>query len=170
MGGCSPAAGWFTGPVRVSVRSDYALRAMAVLATATATGGRPVKAEEIADAQGIPLTFLLEILRDLRIAHLVRSHRGSAGGYSLYRPAAETTLADVLRALDGPLVTVHDASLGELSYPPPADALVEVWMAMRTALRSVFDTVTIEQLATGRLPAPIRRMAAQYRTPTPPPP
>ncbi len=159
---------WFTCSVRVSARSDYAVRAITVLAAVgeAERTTRAVKAEEIAAAQGIPLKFLLEILRELRNDGIVRSHRGSVGGYSLARPATEITVADVLRALDGPLVTVHETSLGELSYPAPANELVDVWMAMRTALRSVFDEVTVDQLARGALPAGVRRMAAEYRKST----
>lgn len=148
--------------MRISARSDYALRALAHLAAASPTGERSVKAEEIATAQAIPLKFLLEILRALRNDHLVRSQRGSEGGYALGRPATEITLADVLRALEGPLVTVHDASLAGLTYPAPAEALVDVWMATRAALRQVFDRVTIAELASGSLPPHVQALAAEY--------
>jgi Rrf2 family protein len=149
--------------MRISARSDYAIRAMAHLADASPAGDRAIKADEIAQAQGIPLKFLLEILRELRNDDLVHSQRGSEGGYSLARPAAEITLADILRALEGPLVTVHETSLSELSYPAPAGSLVEVWMAMRAALRSVFDQVTLAALVAGELPPAVRRLAQDYR-------
>src|SRR5207244_5284989 len=92
--------------VRISAKVDYALRPMAQ--RAAEPEGVPVKAEELATAQDIPLKFLLGILNDLRRAYLVRSQRGAEGGYALMRPAHEITLADVIRAIDGPLANVHD--------------------------------------------------------------
>ena len=154
--------------MRISARSDHAIRAMAHLADASPAGDRAVKADEIAQAQGIPLKFLLEILRELRNDDLVHSQRGSDGGYTLARPAAEITLAEILRALEGPLVTVHETSLAELSYPAPAGSLVDVWMAMRAALRSVFDQVTLTALVAGELPPAVRQLAQDYRDSFPP--
>jgi Rrf2 family protein len=147
--------------VRISAKVDYALRAMAQLA-AEATGG-PVKAEHVAREQDIPVTFLLGILNDLKRARLVRSQRGTEGGYALARPAAEISLADVIRAIDGPLANVHDTSLSALAYRGPAAPLVEVWMAVRTALRSVLERVTLADLAAGRLPPEVAAMAEEYR-------
>ena len=121
--------------MRISARSDYAIRAMAELAAASPLGDRPVKAEELAQAQDIPVKFLLEILRELRNDQLVISQRGAVGGYALARPADQITLADVMRALEGPLVTVHETSLSELEYRGAAESLVDVWMATRSALR-----------------------------------
>lgn len=147
--------------MRISAKVDYALRAMAQLA-AEATGG-PVKAEHVAREQDIPVTFLLGILNDLKRARLVRSQRGTEGGYALARPAAEISLADVIRAIDGPLANVHDTSLSALAYRGPAAPLVEVWMAVRTALRSVLERVTLADLAAGRLPPEVAAMAEEYR-------
>jgi len=127
--------------VRISVKVDYAVRAMIQLA-AEATE-EPVKADTIARAQDIPLKFLLGILSDLKRAHLLRSQRGAEGGYWLARPAEDIALADVIRAIDGPLANVHDTSLATLAYPGPAEQLREVWMAVRTSLRSVLEVVTL---------------------------
>jgi Rrf2 family protein len=148
--------------VRISSKVDYGLRAMAVLASREA--GTPCRAEDVSVAQGIPLTFLLGILAELKKAHLVRSHRGRVGGFSLARPAEEISLADVARALEGPLANVHDQSLRTLRYPGPAEALPEVWMAVRTSLREVLENVSVAQLANGRLPAPVKAMARRYRS------
>jgi Rrf2 family protein len=147
--------------VRISAKSDYAVRAMAELAAAGAHGA--VKAEQIAVAQDIPLNFLLGILRELRNSHLVRSQRGREGGYVLSRPASEITLADVIRAVDGPLANVRDLSLTELSYPGAAAALRDVWMAVRGSLREVLENVTVADLASGRLPKTIKQLADRHQ-------
>src|SRR5690242_10360513 len=103
----------------------------------------PVTAEQLATAQGIPLKFLLGILNELKRSHLLRSQRGADGGYVLRRPPSEISLADVIRAIDGPLANVHDTSLDTLEYPEPAEELRTVWMAVRGSLRSVLETVSI---------------------------
>lgn len=150
------------GAVRISAKVDYAVRALAELA---ATGpDDPARAEDVAAAQDMPVAFVLTILGDLKRAHLVRSVRGRHGGYALARPAAEITIADIVRAIEGPLAKVHDVSLRELSYTGPAAPLVEVWMAVRTSLRSVLESVTLADLVAGRLPAGVRAMATEYRT------
>ncbi|MGN6473800.1 MAG: RrF2 family transcriptional regulator [Mycobacteriales bacterium] len=147
--------------MRISAKSDYAVRAMAELAAAGAQGA--VKAEQIAVAQDIPLNFLLGILRELRNSHLVRSQRGREGGYVLSRPAGDITLADVIRAVDGPLANVRDLSLTELSYPGAAQSLRDVWMAVRGSLREVLENVTVADLATGRLPSNVKDLAARHQ-------
>src|SRR5207248_8981068 len=124
--------------------------------------GEPVKAEDIAQAQDIPLKFLLGILNDLRRAYLVRSQRGAEGGYALMRPAEEITLADVIRVIDGPLANVHDLSLSELSYAGPARRLREVWMAVRASLRGVLETPPLAALAAGDLPDQVMELASPY--------
>ncbi len=146
--------------MRVSAKVDYALRAAVQLAAADAD--QPVKAEAIAHAQDIPLSFLLGILRELTRAQLLKSHRGADGGYSLARPAAEVTLAEVMRVIDGPLVNLRDSHLRELAYGGPAEALEDVWMAVRSSVRSVLETVTVADVAAGTLPAPVRRLARAY--------
>jgi Rrf2 family protein len=147
--------------VRVSAKSDYAIRAMAELAVAGRQGA--VKAEEISVAQDIPLNFLLGILRELRNSHLVRSQRGRDGGYVLSRPAEQIALADVIRAVDGPLANVRDMSLTDLSYPGAAESLRDVWMAVRGSLREVLEAVTIADLAAGRLPRHVKALAARHQ-------
>jgi Rrf2 family protein len=152
--------GGHTGGVRISAKSDYAVRAMAELAVAPT--GHAVKAESIAEAQEIPLNFLLGILRELRNAHLVRSQRGREGGYVLSKPAKDIALADVIRAVDGPLANVRDLSLQDLSYPGAATALRDVWMAVRGSLREVLEQVSVADLANDRLPASVRRLAEKH--------
>ena len=146
--------------MRISVKVDYAVRAMVQLAAVSSD--EPVKADTIARAQDIPLKFLLGILSDLKRAHLLRSKRGAEGGYWLARPAAEISLADVIRAIDGPLANVHDTSLASLSYPGPAEHLREVWMAVRTSLRSVLEVVSLADLAKGELPSRVQALAQEY--------
>lgn len=146
--------------MRISTKIDYALRAMAELAAAT--DDRPVKAELIGKRQDIPLKFLLAILNELRRTHLVRSHRGHEGGYVLARPPKEITLADVMRAVEGPLANVHDESLRDIAYPGAAAPLKDVWKAVRASLRSVLETTTVADLASGKLPRRIQTLAAEY--------
>ena len=149
--------------MRISERVDNAVRAMAELAVA---GGDQVKAEQISERQDISLKYLLDILRDLKRAELVRSRRGPHGGFVLSRSADSITLADVFRAIDGPLADVHDESQRGLQYAPPTEQLPEVWMAIRASLRRVLETVTIEDLATSNLPDEVRSLALEYRRDT----
>jgi Rrf2 family protein len=151
-------------PVRISAKSDYAVRAMTELAVG---GEGAVKADQIAAAQDIPLNFLLGILRELRNSHLVRSQRGRDGGYALARPAREIALADVIRAVDGPLANVRDMSLAQLSYPGAAAPLRDVWLAVRGSLREVLENVTIDDLATGQLPRHVRQLALRHQAERP---
>ena len=144
--------------MRVSAKVDYAVRAGAELAAAAGTG--PVKGERIAQAQDIPLKFLENILLDLKHAGLVQSQRGAEGGYWLARPAAEITLAQVIRVVDGPLANVRGARPEDVSYAGPAEPLREVWIAVRANLRAVLETVTLADLATGRLPDEVAAIAA----------
>lgn len=146
--------------MRISERVDNAVRAMGELAVAD---GAVVKAEVIAEHQGISLTYLLDIMRELKRAELVRSKRGPDGGFSLSRRPAEISLADVFRAVDGPLADVHDESLRHLSYPEPAEALPVVWMAIRGSLRSVLEAVSLADLVAGELPEHVNRLAEEYR-------
>ena len=148
--------------MRISVKVDYAVRAMCQLAAETADSDEPVKADVLARAQGIPVKFLLGILADLKRAHLLRSQRGADGGYSLARPATEISLADVIRAIDGPLANVHDSSLAALEYEGAAHGLKEVWMAVRAALRSVLELVSLADMAKGELPDRVKELAGQY--------
>jgi Rrf2 family protein len=149
--------------VRIPAKVDYAIRAMAELA---GDPSRPTKAEQVATAQDIPLKYLLDILAELRRNRLVRSHRGPDGGFELARPAEEISLADIFRAIDGPLADVHDQSLRSLAYPGAAEALPEVWMAVRASLRRVLETVSVADLAGARLPSPVTDLADEYRAAT----
>ncbi len=146
--------------MRISTKIDYALRAMAELAAAP--DDRPVKAELIGKRQDIPQKFLLAILNELRRSHLVRSQRGQEGGYVLARSPDDITLADVMRAVEGPLANVHDESLRDITYPGAAAALKDVWKAVRSSLRSVLETTTVADLASGKLPRRIQTLAEQY--------
>lgn len=148
--------------MRISVKVDYAVRAMCQLAAEAGGASEPVKADILAKAQDIPLKFLLGILADLKRARLLRSQRGAEGGYWLARPATEISLADVIRAIDGPLANVHDSSLSALEYPGAAVGLKEVWMAVRAALRSVLEPVTLADMAGGELPPRVKELALQY--------
>jgi Rrf2 family protein len=143
--------------MRISVKADYAIRAAAELAAAKARG--PVKAETIADAQGIPLKYLLNILGELGRANIVRSRRGSGGGFELARPPHAVTLAEVIRAVDGPLANVHESRPEELHYQGASESLQEVWIAVRASLREVLESVTLDHLVRGSLPARVRALA-----------
>ena len=141
--------------MRISARADYALRAAAELAAA---GGGPIKGDALATAQSIPAKFLENILADLRHARLVRSQRGSDGGYWLAQPAEDITLADVIRAVEGPLAAVRGEAPEDVEYPGPAKDLQDIWIAVRAAVRGVVEHVTLADLASGNLPDEIRRM------------
>jgi Rrf2 family protein len=137
--------------MRISAKADYAVRAAAELAAAEPRG-RPVKGEQLAAAQGIPQNFLENILADLRHAGLVRTRRGAEGGYALTRPATEISVADVLRAVEGPLAAVQGTRPEALQYGGAAARLPEVWVALRANLRAVLERVTLADLAAGALP------------------
>jgi Rrf2 family protein len=143
--------------VRISAKADYAVRAGIELAAAQP--GPPVKAEAIATAQGIPVKFLLNILSELKHARLVQSHRGAEGGYALARPAAEITLADMIRAVEGPLANVHESRPEDVSYPGSAEQLTEIWIAVRASLRAVLERVTLADVAGGEIPADVLELA-----------
>ena len=149
--------------MRISERVDIAVRAVASIAAADT---EIVKADTIASAQDLSLAYLLDILRDLKRAELLRSRRGPDGGFSLSRPADEITLADIFRAIDGPLADVHDASLRNLQYRPPTESLTVIWMAVRGSLRQVLEAVTIADLISGELPTAVADLAEQYRRAT----
>ena len=149
--------------MRISERVDNAVRAMAELAASETSS---LKAEAIATSQHISLKYLLDILRDLKLAELVRSKRGPDGGFTLARPPSAISLADIFRAVDGPLADVHDESLRDLRYGGPAEALPEVWMAIRGSLRRVLETVSLADLVTAELPADVEHLAREYRETT----
>jgi Rrf2 family protein len=146
--------------MRMSAKAEYAVRAMAQLATVPA--GDLVTTDEIAKSQGIPPQFLVDILADLRADRLVRSQRGRDGGYQLARPAEQISVADVLRSIDGPLASVRDIGLGDLPYSGPTAALTDVWRALRASMRSVLEDTTLADVAGGVLPEHVDRMAREY--------
>ena len=140
--------------MRVSAKSDYALRALIELAGSDDRG--PVSAEEIGRRQDIPHGFLQAILADLRRADLVLSQRGQSGGWRMARDAGAVTVADVIRAVDGPLVSVYGLRPESVSYNDSARVLQHVWIAARSSLRDVFEQVTIRALAERELPDPVQ--------------
>lgn len=146
--------------MRVSAKVDYALRASIELAAAQdgADEPRPIKAETLARAQDIPLKFLENILQGLRPARVVDSRRGPDGGHMLARPAAEIALADVIRAIDGPLAGVGGRPPNQLSYGGSAESLRDVWIAVRVSLRRVLDEVTLADIAAGKVPEDVMAM------------
>ncbi|WP_370616703.1 RrF2 family transcriptional regulator [Mumia sp. Pv 4-285] len=136
--------------MRVSTKSDYALRGL--IEIAGRDDSSPVSAEEIGRKQEIPHGFLQAILADLRRAGIVVSQRGQSGGWRLAREASDISVADVIRAVDGPLVSVYGLRPEAVSYSGSAEVLQYVWIAARASLREVFESVTIQHLADGRLP------------------
>jgi Rrf2 family protein len=145
--------------VRISAKTDYAVRTVAELATAP--DGQTIKGEELARRQGIPTKFLENILSSLRTAGIVASRRGAEGGYRLARPASGVSIADVIRAVDGPLAAVRGEAPEDLEYPGAAERLVDVWVAVRASLRDVLERITIADLAAGKLPRKIEKLAAE---------
>lgn len=143
--------------MRVSAKADYAVRA--ALELAAAEGAGPVKGERIAQAQAIPVRFLENILVELRHAGVVKSQRGAEGGYWLARPAAEISLADVLRAVEGPIANVRGIFPQDVEYEGAAEHLREIWIAVRANLRRVLESATLAEVVAGDLPAAVRELA-----------
>jgi Rrf2 family protein len=143
--------------MRISAKADYAVRAVVELAGTA--DSQPVKAERLAKAQDIPLNFLENILGELRHAGIVRSQRGAEGGFRLARPAHQITIADVIRAVEGPLATVRGGPPEELSYSGQAAELARVWIAVRKSLRAVVERVTVADVASGRLPRSVVKLS-----------
>lgn len=141
------------GPVRVSAKSDYALRALVEMAVRE--GGKTVSAEELGRAQDIPHGFLQAILADLRKSGIVVSQRGQAGGWRLARQPSGVSVADVIRAVDGPLVSVYGLRPEAVTYNERAAGLQHVWIAARDSLRDVLEKVSIAHLAGRDLPAEV---------------
>lgn len=148
--------------VQISARSDYALRALCVLGCAAT--GTSVKADDIAERQSIPRTFLDGILVDLRRAGVVESRRGPDGGHRLARPADEITIAEVMRALDGPLATVRGQRPESHTYDGAAEHLQDVWVAVRASLRAILEHTTVAQVVAGRLPEIVTAQTGQERS------
>ncbi|RKR87109.1 BadM/Rrf2 family transcriptional regulator [Micromonospora pisi] len=155
--------------MRLSARVDYALRATAELAataddTAAAEGAArrptPVTAEQIARAQEIPPKFLESILLQLRRGGIVHAQRGPEGGYWLARKAAEISLADVIRVIDGPLAHIRGQRPEDLGYHGAARSLQEVWIALRASEREILELVTVADVASGKLPGRVTELVA----------
>jgi Rrf2 family protein len=156
--------------VRVSAAVDYAVRAAVVLASEPT--GAWVKGDAIAAGQGMSFRYAEQLLAELRRAGVVESQRGAEGGYRLARPAASIVVADIVRAVDGPLGAVRGEAPEQVDYPAPADHVRDLWVATRSALRDVLERVTLADLATGTFPEPVvtllRDPAAWERRDRPP--
>jgi len=144
--------------MRVTAKVDYAVRAATMLATQAAGEGGPVKGDRIAKSQSIPVKYLENILSELRQAGIIRSQRGAEGGYWLARSADTISVADVIRAVEGPLAHVRGERAENLDYPEGTGALQELWVATRASLRAVLETVTLHDLATGKLPKAVHKL------------
>jgi Rrf2 family protein len=144
--------------MRVSAKADYAVRAAVELASA---GEGPMKGTLVANAQKIPLRFLENILGELRTAGIVQSQRGAEGGYWLARPPSEVTLAEIIRAVEGPLASVRGERPEDLDYRGDSEHLRDVWVALRANIREVLESVTLADLAGGELPGPVREIVAE---------
>lgn len=145
--------------MHVTAKADYAVRAVVELAAAS--GEAPRKLDEVARAQEIPVSFLENILTQLRSSGIVRSKRGLDGGYWLARPADQLSLATVIRSVEGPLVGVRGQRPEEISYNGSAEALQQVWLALRANLRKVLEHVTVADVASGKLPRDITALTRQ---------
>ena len=142
--------------MKISAKVDYAVRAAVELA---ARGDQPVKGEAIAEAQGIPLKFLENILGELNHVGIVTSRRGAQGGYWLAKPADEIVLAEIVRAVEGPLATVRGQGPESLHYQGQAEPLQKVWIAVRANLRAIMDEVTLADVVSGKLPTAVRELS-----------
>jgi Rrf2 family protein len=152
--------------MRVSAKADYAVRAMIELAAAR--DDAPVKGDQIADAQGIPLHFLENILGELRQQGLVHSRRGADGGYWLAKDPADVTVADIIRVVEGPLASVRGERPQQISYSGSAEPLQNVWIALRTNIRAVLEHVTLANLVAGDLPPLVDQLTGQPDPPEAP--
>jgi Rrf2 family protein len=146
--------------VDISARTEYAVRAMLILAEASTTATGPVSVETLALRQALPRKFLENIVADLKNAGLVRSTRGARGGYALTREPRDVSLGDVFRAVDGPLAEVRGLRPDETRYEGVAEHLPTVWVAVRAALRSVLDRTSLADVLSGGLPEQVAQLAA----------
>lgn len=142
--------------MHISAKVDYGVRALLGLAAAD---GRPVPGTALAVSQDLPPKFLEGILAELRRAGIISNQRGSEGGYRLARPAGEISVADVIRAIDGPLAEVRGQRPEQARYLGAAQHLQEVWIAVRASLRSVLEQTSLAQIASGELPPSVRALA-----------
>ena len=146
--------------MQVTAKTDYAIRAASELARAASEGSGPLKGGRISEDQGIPKKFMENILHDLKRAGIVRTQRGASGGYWLAVPAEDVSLADVIRAVEGPLANVRGEYPEDVEYSGAAEHLREVWIALRANMRAVLESVTLADLADGSLPPSIAQLTA----------
>src|SRR4051794_19614892 len=146
-------------PMHVTAKADYAVRAVVELAGSSQKA--PRKVDAVAQAQAIPVSFLENILTQLRSAGIVRSQRGPEGGYWLAKPAGEVNLAQIIRAVEGPLVGVRGQRPEEIEYVGSAESLQQVWIALRSNLRKVLEHVTVAEVAAGKLPKDVLALTRQ---------
>jgi Rrf2 family protein len=139
---------------------DYGVRLMTLIAQISGDDGRPVPRHELAERGDLPPGFLVDILAQLRNASLIRSRRGGEGGWTLARPADTITVADVIRALEGPLASVRGVRPHELADNGGEEPFISMWIAVRAALRSVLEVVTVAELAAGTLPPTVATLVA----------
>jgi Rrf2 family protein len=142
--------------MRISAKVDYAVRASIELAAA---GGEPIKGERIADAQNIPLKFLENILGELKHTGIVASRRGAQGGYWLAKPAEDVSLADIVRAVEGPLASVRGQGPEALEYKGEAEPLQKVWIALRANIRAVMEETSLADVVADELPVEVRELS-----------
>ncbi|HEY8305020.1 MAG TPA: Rrf2 family transcriptional regulator [Solirubrobacteraceae bacterium] len=145
--------------MHVTAKADYAVRAVVELAAGSQDA--PRKVDEVAKAQSIPVSFLENILTQLRSSGIVRSQRGPDGGYWLAQPAEQVNLAQVIRAVEGPLVGVRGQRPEEVEYEGSAESLQQVWIALRANLRKVLEHVTVADIAAGKVPKEILALTKQ---------
>lgn len=146
-------------PMHVTAKADYAVRA--VIELASSTKDAPRKVDDVAQAQAIPVSFLENILTQLRSSGIVRSQRGPEGGYWLAKPADSVSLAQIIRAVEGPLVGVRGQRPEEIEYVGSAEALQQVWIALRANLRKVLEHVTVADVSAGKLPKDVLALTRQ---------
>ena len=146
--------------MRLTARVDYALRAACALAAAQAEGGQSLTTEKVAVSEGVPHRFLEAILRELRRAGLVASKRGPEGGHMLALPADQVSIADVIRAIDGPLALVRNLRPEQLQYTGASRHLQDVWISLRASEREILQSTTLEAVVRGELPEVARRHLA----------
>jgi Rrf2 family protein len=145
--------------MHVTAKADYAVRAVIELADSGPSS--PRKVDGIAQAQSIPVSFLENILTQLRSAGIVRSQRGPEGGYWLAHPAKDVSLAQVIRAVEGPLVGIRGQRPEEVEYVGASEPLQQVWIALRANLRKVLENVSVADVAAGKLPANVRALTRE---------
>ena len=146
------------GRVKVTAKADYAVRAALELAT---VDEGLLKGERIAQAQGIPLKFLENILIDMRHAGIVHAQRGAEGGYRLARDPADVTIGQVIRAVEGPLASVRGEPPESVSYVGAAEHLQTVWIALRSGIRGVLEHVTLSDVVNGSMPKHVTELAEE---------